>query len=140
VEPVAKDRAAKQSLCLGLFLSLRKVPQSIADFLPASKAKGHPQWTASGMSMTNHTNLFGPNDLNHCHLTRPLTLYYVSPTETVTATNNYWGTTDQDAIRSRVYDGHQNPTLGTLSFSPTLTRPVPIVPICFFYYFPFIDR
>ena len=74
VEPDAKDWPPSTSLSDGLFLSLRKLPQSIADSLPSTKAKDHPQWTASRLTLPHSTNLCGPNEPNHCHLTRPLPL------------------------------------------------------------------
>lgn len=38
--------------------------------------------------------------------------------------NNWWGTTDTNAIDASIYDGHDNPTLGLLNYEPILTQPV----------------
>ena len=48
--------------------------------------------------------------------------------QVVTATNNYWGTTDPAAIRARVYDSSQDVNVGTLNTAPFLSQPEPSAP------------
>jgi len=45
------------------------------------------------------------------------------------AKNNWWGTTDSSLIQSRIYDWHQDISLGIVEFSPFLTDPPSIAPI-----------
>jgi parallel beta-helix repeat protein len=47
----------------------------------------------------------------------------ISPSSSINidATNNWWGTTNQTAIGTSIYDKHDNPNLGTVNFVPYLT-------------------
>jgi len=49
-------------------------------------------------------------------------------TQSVTATDNYWGTTDQATIQARIYDSNQDLNVGTVNFVPFLTEPEPTAP------------
>ncbi len=40
----------------------------------------------------------------------------------ITATNNYWGTTNSNQIKSKIYDYYDDPTLGVVSYIPYLRR------------------
>lgn len=42
--------------------------------------------------------------------------------------NNWWGTTDNNAITQSIYDSKSNPQLGTVSFTPILEAPNPNAP------------
>lgn len=46
----------------------------------------------------------------------------------VTATNNWWGTTNIEAINQTIYDKKNNADLGRVIFTPTLTAPNPEAP------------
>ncbi len=46
----------------------------------------------------------------------------------VDATNNYWGTTDQAAISTSIYDFKNDFNLGTVTFTPVLLVPNPNAP------------
>ncbi|RLC71317.1 MAG: hypothetical protein DRJ03_30330 [Chloroflexi bacterium] len=46
----------------------------------------------------------------------------------VTASGNYWGTTDQAAIQARIYDFNQDMNAGLFTFTPFLTTPDPTAP------------
>jgi parallel beta-helix repeat protein len=45
-----------------------------------------------------------------------------------TAKNNWWGTTDQQAINQTIYDSNDDFELGTINFVPFLTSPNPQAP------------
>ncbi len=47
---------------------------------------------------------------------------------TATAKNNWWGTTDQQAISQTIYDSNDDFDLGTVNFVPFLTEPNPQAP------------
>jgi hypothetical protein len=49
-------------------------------------------------------------------------------TQSINATGNYWGTTDQAMIQSRIYDSNQDLNVGTVNFVPFLTEPEPTAP------------
>ena len=49
-------------------------------------------------------------------------------TQSVNATNNYWGTTDDAAIRARIYDNEDDLNVGTVNFTPFLNTPDPTAP------------
>ena len=40
------------------------------------------------------------------------------------ATNNYWGTTNEFAIKAEIYDGFDDATLGFVNYIPFLTEPI----------------
>ncbi len=44
--------------------------------------------------------------------------------KTIDATNNWWGTTDAQAINQTIYDSKNDSTLGTVNFDPFLKTPV----------------
>jgi parallel beta-helix repeat protein len=48
-------------------------------------------------------------------------------TNSVNATCNYWGTTNQTAISNSIYDNKEDSSLGTVNFVPFLTEPNPEV-------------
>ena len=50
--------------------------------------------------------------------------------ENVTASNNYWGTTDEAVIAASIYDNKNDPSLGTVSFMPFLSSPNNELPYC----------
>lgn len=52
----------------------------------------------------------------------------VNATQAVNATNNYWGTTDDTAIRARIYDNEDDLNVGTVNFTPFLNAPDPTAP------------
>ena len=39
----------------------------------------------------------------------------------ITASNNWWGTTDISTINQTIYDNKNNPSVGTVTFEPILT-------------------
>ena len=47
----------------------------------------------------------------------------------VVATNNYWGTNDDDTINASIYDWQDNPSKGNVTFLPKLTEPDPCAPV-----------
>ena len=47
---------------------------------------------------------------------------------TATAKNNWWGTTDQQAINQTIYDSNDDFNLGTINFVPFLNSPNPQAP------------
>ncbi len=51
---------------------------------------------------------------------------YLSGTYDIDATNNWWGTTDTQAINQTIYDFKRDFNLGTVNFVPFLTEPVVI--------------
>ena len=44
------------------------------------------------------------------------------------ATNNYWGTTDENEIKNKIYDWFDDDTKGIVDYSPWLTEPDPDAP------------
>ena len=50
-------------------------------------------------------------------------------TSNVNASNNWWGTSDPEAINQAIYDFKNDFTLGTVDFVPFLTSPNPLAPI-----------
>jgi len=48
--------------------------------------------------------------------------------ESVTVSNNWWGTTDQQAISNSIYDSKNDFNLGTVNFVPFLAAPNPQAP------------
>lgn len=46
---------------------------------------------------------------------------YLKSSNDLDATQNWWGTTDNNAIRQSIYDGNQDFNLGTVTFEPILT-------------------
>lgn len=48
-----------------------------------------------------------------------------SDTFTINAPNNWWGTTNEEAISQSIYDYQDNFNLGTITFTPFLTEPNP---------------
>ena len=47
----------------------------------------------------------------------------MSTSNTIDATNNWWGTTDTQAINLTIYDYNYNFDLGKVTFTPFLTEP-----------------
>ena len=56
---------------------------------------------------------------------RPVKNQYPKP---VTATNNWWGTTDASAIRATVWDLYNDSRFGLLTYQPFLTAPANMLP------------
>jgi hypothetical protein len=54
---------------------------------------------------------------------------YNSQIDDVDATDNWWGTNDNDIINKSIYDGYDNPSKGNVTFLPKLDRPDPCSPI-----------
>ena len=52
-----------------------------------------------------------------------------SQTQDVTATNNYWGTTDTDDINASIYDWQDDTSKGNVIYLPIATGEVPCAPI-----------
>ncbi len=50
-------------------------------------------------------------------------VYLEGTSDNVDATNNWWGTTDTQAIRGTIYDSKYAFDLGTVTFQPLLTEP-----------------
>jgi hypothetical protein len=50
---------------------------------------------------------------------------YLTSSNNLDATNNWWGTTDTQAINQTIYDNKNNANLGTVTFVPFLTEPNP---------------
>ena len=48
---------------------------------------------------------------------------YWAASNSLDASNNWWGTTDQSAIRNSIYDHNKDFTLGQVTFTPFLTAP-----------------
>jgi len=48
---------------------------------------------------------------------------FVVTTNNVTATNNWWGTTDAGAIAQTIHDNKNDYNVGTVNFTPFLTEP-----------------
>lgn len=49
-------------------------------------------------------------------------------TASVDALDNWWGIADEATIKSTIYDATQDPSLGTISFTPYLSSPSPSAP------------
>jgi parallel beta-helix repeat protein len=52
-------------------------------------------------------------------------LYLYDTSSNIDAANNWWGTTDPQAINHTIYDGKNDFNLGTVTFIPFLTEPNP---------------
>lgn len=50
---------------------------------------------------------------------------YLASSNNLDATNNWWGTTDTQAINQTIYDNKNDANLGTVTFVPFLTEPNP---------------
>ena len=80
-------------------------------------------------------NTIANNDIGLKNLTAPALFYSnnilncskysltLGSSENVAASNNYWGTTDETVIAASIYDHKNDPSLGTVSFTPFLTSP-----------------
>ena len=53
-------------------------------------------------------------------------------TQNATATNNWWGTNDGDAINATIHDFKYHSNLGNVTYIPFLTQPNPAAPSYFF--------
>jgi hypothetical protein len=49
-------------------------------------------------------------------------------TPSFNAINNYWGTTDENVIKTQIYDWFDNNALGIVNYAPFLTAPDPNCP------------
>lgn len=49
--------------------------------------------------------------------------------DNVDATGNWWGTNDNDTISTSIYDWHEDPEKGNVTFLPKLNGPTPLAPI-----------
>lgn len=47
----------------------------------------------------------------------------------ITATNNWWGTTDDTSIQNKIYDWFDDNTLGIVNYSPYLAKPDTAAPV-----------
>ncbi len=75
--------------------------------------------SSSSSAKINYNNFQGGNQ----------TLYLLSgAASNVDATNNWWGTADQQAISQTIHDFKNDFTLGTVNFVPFLTAPNPQAP------------
>ena len=86
--------------------------------------KGRALYTANGIPVRIANNNFEFN-------TGQYDLYNDNPggpTSYVVATNNWWGTTDTNAISQRVYDFDDDYTKGRVSFTPKLSAPAQDAP------------
>jgi hypothetical protein len=86
--------------------------------------KGRALYTANGIPVRIANNNFEFN-------TGQYDLYNDNPggpTSYVVATNNWWGTTDTNAIAQRVYDFDDDYTKGRVSFTPKLSAPAQDAP------------
>ena len=80
-------------------------------------------------------NTIANNDIGLKNLTAPALFYSnnilncskysltLGSSENLDATNNYWGTTNQTTIENSIYDHKNDPSLGTVNFTPFLTSP-----------------
>ena len=50
---------------------------------------------------------------------------YLASSNNLEATNNWWGTTDTQAINQTIHDNKNDAKLGTVTFVPFLTEPNP---------------
>ena len=53
---------------------------------------------------------------------------YLAVSNNVSATNNWWGTTDKQTISQKIYDNKNDFNLGKVNFEPFLTAPNPEAP------------
>jgi hypothetical protein len=65
------------------------------------------------------------NNLQNNTLNIQLTTDYSGHSKDVDASNNWWGTTDTQAINQTIYDFKDDFTLGVVTFVPFLTAPNP---------------
>jgi hypothetical protein len=65
---------------------------------------------------------FSYNNIENCIQN---SIYLDDVTIDIDATNNWWGTTDSEAIGLKIYDSKYSFDVGTVSFSPFLTEPNP---------------
>lgn len=72
----------------------------------------------SGVAPTITNNNFQNNSYN----------IYLSGSGNINAVNNWWGTTDQQAINQSIHDNKNDFNLGTVTFVPFLTAPNPQAP------------
>lgn len=76
---------------------------------------------------TGNLVLFSGNSI-YANRTGYEVVMYNDSTAVVSATNNYWGTTNQTAIQSRIYDSNQDLNVGTFNFVPFHAKPDPFAP------------
>jgi len=86
--------------------------------------------TAATIQDNTLTNGFGGNVPATSTLTGNNILggFWWSSSSNINATYNWWGTTDQQAINQTIHDSKNDFNLGTVSFVPFLTAPIPDAP------------
>jgi hypothetical protein len=71
----------------------------------------------SNKTVLANNNIYGNTDMN-------VKIFASLPAD-INASNNWWGTTDIAAISQSIYDSKNDPSLGTVTFSPILKTPNP---------------
>ncbi|WP_158501865.1 carboxypeptidase regulatory-like domain-containing protein [Vitiosangium sp. GDMCC 1.1324] len=70
----------------------------------------------------------GSMTLQYNTVSNPTTyeLFFSNPSQSLTlASNNYWGTTNEAAVRARVWDGEDDPEASSVTLTPLLSVPAP---------------
>lgn len=75
-------------------------------------------WGPVSASNIQNNNIFG----------NPENMHLTETNVNVTATNNWWGTTNQDEINATIWDFDNAPNLGVVTFVPFLTQANPNAP------------
>jgi hypothetical protein len=75
-----------------------------------------------------NATILNNNVFNNNNGAQKKNVYLVSSTTSPNLINNWWGTTDNQAINQTIYDSKNNYNLGTVNFVPFLTVPNPQAP------------